>query len=367
MKKQSTKNKKQVSKRAVKKSIPPKANFQDFEFHSFAGNVAEIPIPSAEFYIEELMFWLKGETVSPYFEYPRQDKDYLLEWGEYPPPIPDADNPEKLKYEFYKSISSFDKIDKKKSTGVYFLKGILDAVKNNLQLLVTAWANHLQIPKYISDTGPEGEIKCIENLLSKLQSALSNKNQDFIPKLFHNRYHGHLLSWNCRSEKLDAKVDDKYFELGFSKTTALTFVKSLSEILESRNRFLYGIAGGKATESNLDDEKITKGEVAKMSLRYLKTDKKKIEISRSELAILFKHLQKQGIIIESIPNSSLSKIAHYLTGFDAENFRQFLSTRFSSKSKTDYIQDLELLEAKIISLLQAIQEEIKKEKQVASK
>lgn len=328
-----------------KKASPKKARQTDeveemghSDFNPLQGNVAPIPEISPELCIEELFSWLSVKPDGYTFSYPEQQQDYLIEMKEYPPSVPvfylpgEERPPEEFSYEYFEPIKFFDKVDFKYSTGYYFLKGILTSVEVFPKTFIDRWAALLQIGTYADNLGLSVELRCIDDIIQKLNAKL-DKTQNLIPKLFHTRYHGRLLAFDCRFSSMDAKINDHFFEFGFGMATAQKFREELVRVLSNRKQLLITLQP-KGDAKNIQESPSATTHTKAVSFGYLNNKENVPDISRLAAAQLLFQLQENRMIYQGISKATLGRLIHYLTGAEPEKMRQNLSDpEFHPKAK----------------------------------
>jgi hypothetical protein len=351
---------KKVARKSIKRSGAAEVEEMGHsDFNPLQGNPAPIPEISPELCIEELFNWLTVKPDDYNFSYPELQKDYLIEIKEYPPSVPvyylpGEEKPlEDFSYEYFESIKSFDKVDFKYSTGYYFLKGILTSIEAFPKTFIDRWAALLQIETYTDNLGLSIELRCIDDIIQKLNKKLS-RTQDLIPKLFHNRYHGRLLAFDCRCSALDVKVNDHFFEFGFGIATARKFKAELVQILNVRKKLLLTlqpIVNGRT----IQDTPAVTSDAKSVSYSYLNNKENIPEISRLATAHLLFQLQENRMLCQGISKATFGHLIHYLTGAEPEKMRQSLSDpEFHPKAKIA-TKDADYLLKKLRSIIENIE------------
>ena len=205
--------------------------------------VAEIPKVDPEFYIDEFLRWLSddifntSDTDKIEIDYKTKHKDWPKLWdskperGEWDPVL--IDN--------FK-ISRGGIINKGKQnisdTHIIFLTNTLSAIKQNFELFIEKYASFLQLRKLLESSNNniyEGEMMFINRLRNTLLARNRDETKQLIPRLYHYRDHGCLMSVSLENvNKLDVKIGEEVYEYGFSKTSSDNFSFVLNEILKER-------------------------------------------------------------------------------------------------------------------------------------
>ena len=311
------------------KSVMRSTEMKSFDFNPLSGTLAPIPDISPELCIDELFSWLTAKPQSYLFYYAEHTRDYLKEQEEFPPRVPayvlpgEKAEPDKYKYEFFKSIDSFDNVNFKYSTGFHFLKGILTSVRAYPKTFTDKWAEYMQIATYADNLGLSIELRCIDDVIERLKGKLTNK-QDLIPNLFHNRHHGRLMAHDCRASSLDEKTGDTIFEFGFGMLTAKKFRAELVHILNGRRKLLSSLQPTDQAKSR-PIVTVASSSTHVPALGYLHKKDNAPDITRFAMAQLLFELRENQMIYRGMSNADLGKIIHYLIGVEPEKMRKNLS------------------------------------------
>jgi len=205
--------------------------------------VAEIPKVDPEFYIDEFLRWLSDDIFNTY-ESDKIEIDYKSKHKELPRLMysePEQSEWDPILIDNLK-ITHRGKIHKGKGnisdTHIIFLTNTLSAIKQNFELFIEKYASFLQLRKLLESSKNniyEGEMMLINRLSNKLLARNRDEKKQLIPKLYHYRDHGCLMSVSLENvNKLDVKIGEEVYEYGFSKTSSDNFLIVLNEILKER-------------------------------------------------------------------------------------------------------------------------------------
>ncbi len=217
---------------------------RDFRDHPFLKQpVAEIPKVDPEFYFDEFLRWLAEE----YLETAESNKiqvDYTIKHKDWPrlldsKPELNEWNPLTKEDNLF-TLGELDNVGIRNISFAHliFAKEILTAIKDNIESFITRYASFLQLTRLLETTTDNiygGEIIILNRSKDKIISRINNHSKQLIPKLYHFRDHGRLMSVSLDNiNPLDIKTDDYIFEFGFSKTSSDSFSHALIEILNDR-------------------------------------------------------------------------------------------------------------------------------------
>lgn len=205
--------------------------------------LAEIPKVDPEFYIDEFLKWLSDDI----FNTPESDKiaiDYKTKHTDWPK-LWDS-KPERSEWDPVLidnlKITHRGKINKGKrnisDTHIIFLANTLSTIKHNFELFIEKYASFLQLKKLLESSKNniyEGEMVLINRLSNTLLARNRDETKQLIPRLYHYRDHGCLMSVSIENiDDLDIRIGEVVYEYGFSKTSSDSFSIGLNNVLESR-------------------------------------------------------------------------------------------------------------------------------------
>jgi len=216
----------------------------DFRDHPFLKQpLAEIPKVDPGFYIEEFLRWLSNEyfetaesnkiqvdSTIKHKDWPRlfDGKPELSEWD----PLTREDN--------FFNLRELDNLGNRNISFAHLIFVIesLTAIKHNIESFITSYASFLQLTRLLETTTDNiygGEIILLNRLKDVIISRINSQSKQLIPKLYHFRDHGCLMSVSLdHVNPLDTKTEDYIYEFGFSKTSSDSFSHAVVEILNDR-------------------------------------------------------------------------------------------------------------------------------------
>lgn len=221
--------------------------------------VAEIPKVDPKFYIDEFLKWLSDD----FFKTSESDKmeiDYKTKHTDWPK-LWDS-KPERSEWDPVLidnlKITRGGIINKGKGnisdTHIIFLINTLSAIKQNFELFIEKYASFLQLKKLLKSSKNniyEGEMTLINRLNSALLARNRDETKQLIPRLYHYRDHGCLMSVSLENvDELDVKIGEVVYEYGFSKTSSDSFSFEINNILESRITTLKNLLKPQISDSN---------------------------------------------------------------------------------------------------------------------
>jgi len=205
--------------------------------------LADIPKVDPQFYIDELLRWLSEEV----FETGRSIKipvDYTIKHKDWPklldskPKLSDWDPLTKEDNLF--NLNDWDNLGNRNISfsHLIFANASLTAIKNNIETFIISYASFLQLTRLLEAVTANifsGEITLLNRLKDVILSRINSPSKQLIPKLYHFREHGCLMSVNLDNvDPLDIKTEDYIYEFHFSKTSSDCFSHAVVEILNDR-------------------------------------------------------------------------------------------------------------------------------------
>ena len=295
--------------------------------------IAEIPEVDPEFYMDELLRWLSKE----YLEISKSNKiaiDYTTRHEDWPK-LMDS-KPKHIKWDQLnredissnmREIKSFG--NKNISTShLIFIIQTLTTIEKNIESFITRYASFQQLTRLLESYTSnvyDGEIILINKLKDQIISQINDQSRQLIPKLYHIRDHGFLMSTNLKNvNSRDKRTEEYVYEYGFSKISSDNFSHSLVEILNQRLITIQNL------ERQSSDHKATTAYQWKnMQNFYLVTElgnslKKEMFIDKETRMVDFKSIFEGTVKnhVNWIGDSALSEILYlmYLL-WDDERFR----------------------------------------------
>lgn len=219
-------------------------NDNEFRENPFLNQpLAEIPKVDPQFFIDEFLRWLSEDyfdtsasdkiltdTTTIHKDWPRliDSNPKLYEW-----------DPFIVEDDFLKLKGRYNFIDREISySHLIFIIETLSAIKNKLESFITSYASFQQLTKLLEISGDgiyEGESLLLNRLKDQIQSRILDQSKQLIPKLYHFRDHGCLMSVDLdHVNHLDIKTQDYIYEFRFSKTSSDAFAHVLIEIINER-------------------------------------------------------------------------------------------------------------------------------------
>jgi len=205
--------------------------------------VAEIPKVDPGFYMYEFLKWLSEEFHGT-SETDKIDSDYTTEhknWPKLRDSVPKTTLWEPLtEQDIAITPRTTINIEERNISITHwnFLYQILSVIKQNFELFISKYASYIQLTKLLESSRNnvyEGEIILIKQLLDTLLSKKNNEAKQLIPRLYHYRDHGYLMSVSLVNvNEIDIKTGEQVFEYGFSKTSSDNFTLVLDKILNNR-------------------------------------------------------------------------------------------------------------------------------------
>lgn len=205
--------------------------------------IAEIPEVDSGFYIDEFLRWL-SEDFNRTLATDKIDTDYSTEHKDWPrliDSVPKTTLWEPLiKQDLSIAPRTTMNMEERNISITHwsFLIQTLSAIKQNFELFISQYASFVQLTKLLTSSKNniyEGEIILIKQLSDTLLSRKNDETKQLIPRLYHYRDHGYLMSVNLENvDKMDIKTGELVFEYGFSKTSSDNFTNELDKILSNR-------------------------------------------------------------------------------------------------------------------------------------
>ena len=205
--------------------------------------IAEIPKVDPQFYIDEFLRWLSED----YFETSASDKiptDKTIKHKDWPRLLDS-----KPKYSEWDPLTKEDNLFNLiewDNTGnknisyphLIFVNSSLIAIKNNIETIIRSYASFLQLTRLLEAPTANifsGEITLLIRLKDAIISRINSPSKQLIPKLYHFRDHGRLMSVSLDNvNSLDIKTEGYIYEFHFSKTSSDSFSHAVIEILNDR-------------------------------------------------------------------------------------------------------------------------------------
>jgi len=205
--------------------------------------LAEMPKVDPQFYIDEFLRWLSED----YFDTAASDKieaDLIIRHKDWPklvdstPKLSEWD-PLIVEDGFLKLKGHSNFMDRNISfPHLIFVIETLSAIKNNIESFITSYASFQQLTKLLetSEDGVyDGEVILLNDLKDQLESRILDPSKQLIPKLYHFRDHGCLMSVDLDNvNQLDIKTQEYIYEFRYSKTSSDAFSHALIEIINER-------------------------------------------------------------------------------------------------------------------------------------
>jgi hypothetical protein len=212
--------------------------------------LAEIPKIDPKFYIDEFLRWLSED----YFETAQSNKiqvDYTIKHKDWPRLL--DSKPKLSEWDPLTKEDNIFNLVKLENMGtrnisfehLTFVTETLTTIKHNIESFITSYASFLQLTRLLeapTDNMYSGEIILLNRLKDVIISRINSPSNQLIPKLYHFREHGCLMSVGLNIViPLDIKTEEYIYEFGFSKTSSDTFSHALVEIIDDRLIELRGL------------------------------------------------------------------------------------------------------------------------------
>ena len=205
--------------------------------------LAEIPTVDPQFYIDEFLRWLSEEIFNSAqsnkipVDYTIKNKDWPRLWDSKPKhsewdPLTKEDN--------LFNLNEWDNLGNRNISFslLIFVNASLTAIKNNIETFIISYASFLQLTRLLEAPTANifsGEITLLNRLKDTIISRINSPSKQLIPKLYHFRDHGRLMSVSLDNvNSLDIKTEDYIYEFHFSKTSSDSLSRAIVEILNDR-------------------------------------------------------------------------------------------------------------------------------------
>jgi hypothetical protein len=319
-----------------KEEVFKSSESEDYKYNPLLNTpIAEFPDPAklTLFYIEEFLSWLSNAK-KPSNEDLYATDDYEIKYFIFPPD-PEAEKhlqPVKTilrsikNEELYHKRFTYEQLSYNLNTH-QFLYLLLNAIQNNITEFLRQYAkNHSLLEHYPDPKNLERIF--IKRIQKELQEIFEDDSLQLIPKLFHHRDHGIIMTCNIsKPEDLEKPVGpDRFYEFGFSKETSNSFIQALLEILLKRQNLLDDLYLKENQQEkikfnlNVDELCLFILELANEGIIAVEKDRSGKIIFRSLAHLIEKHLSSIGQ--EGLSARNIENTLYKHRGFYADNINK---------------------------------------------